>query len=448
MKCVTFDRKAIETDYLLWRCLIGCGHAILTGSENNSEDVYICRSNDDRKPFTLFCKSLDLRLMQDQNKLPLTKNKYLSETSLEDTSFSFVESKYGLGDCQGDEKFEVSVMREAIAKWSSILPPLRCLSEALREWKVFLGSEEIVQARNDIKLGCPVEIPNLMCTWHLEQRIARYCPPTREFTSEKDLLKHIAYKWLDQYSRIYHAHAKKASQIEIPGSKLRQQIRMPVRRIVDENANDKLDENKAERIMAEFQEMFIFLQGKHASFIDTLKPFPRTVEYRKDLAKFLEGYRSGALNTLHKVADLTNTIPYLNAGTDLLEFCDDALNKASMLFNKSEFEPVVMRLVDLRASAVLLLFGNSEIFPVEQCTKNSAHGSNYCGSEEQLAERTVIFNRAKVLLDTIKIVTNQMSDFAMTRRRNSKSRQNSVLKISNLAQKFNPSDDCIACSLK
>eukprot|EP01054_Gregarina_sp_Poly1_P004019 Gregarina_sp_Poly_1__4018@NODE_2215_length_2477_cov_33_977593_g1429_i0_p1_GENE_NODE_2215_length_2477_cov_33_977593_g1429_i0NODE_2215_length_2477_cov_33_977593_g1429_i0_p1_ORF_typecomplete_len158_score21_09HTH_26/PF13443_6/3_9HTH_26/PF13443_6/87HTH_26/PF13443_6/3_1e03AcylCoA_ox_N/PF14749_6/0_075_NODE_2215_length_2477_cov_33_977593_g1429_i011121585 len=120
-------------------------------------------------------------------------------------------------------------------------------------------------------------------------------------------------------------------------------------------SNGNFCEEKYERI----NRISKALQSDPASLIDRLKPLPRTDEYRKDLAEFL--HRSRYLNAIENMTDLIARILDVDFMTDLLEFCDDALDKAATLVDKCEFEPLIMQLAYIRSRAILSLIHSSNI---------------------------------------------------------------------------------------
>eukprot|EP01054_Gregarina_sp_Poly1_P005103 Gregarina_sp_Poly_1__5102@NODE_26_length_19795_cov_50_913828_g24_i0_p16_GENE_NODE_26_length_19795_cov_50_913828_g24_i0NODE_26_length_19795_cov_50_913828_g24_i0_p16_ORF_typecomplete_len103_score11_34_NODE_26_length_19795_cov_50_913828_g24_i01935019658 len=63
MKSITIEQKGRVVDELLWKCLVGCGHALLIDSEN----LLICENSDSEESSSVFCGKLKLFLSKNKS---------------------------------------------------------------------------------------------------------------------------------------------------------------------------------------------------------------------------------------------------------------------------------------------------------------------------------------------------------------------------------------------
>eukprot|EP01054_Gregarina_sp_Poly1_P009854 Gregarina_sp_Poly_1__9853@NODE_636_length_7024_cov_22_198074_g485_i0_p1_GENE_NODE_636_length_7024_cov_22_198074_g485_i0NODE_636_length_7024_cov_22_198074_g485_i0_p1_ORF_typecomplete_len729_score114_09PHM7_cyt/PF14703_6/0_04Syntaxin_2/PF14523_6/1_6e03Syntaxin_2/PF14523_6/1_8Syntaxin_2/PF14523_6/64_NODE_636_length_7024_cov_22_198074_g485_i044666652 len=391
MKGVTVRQsKPGAANVLLWRCLVGCGHAILINSEDETKNVLVCQSDDKEKHFSLFCENLELCQLD-------IKDKGLSKTEINDSLqlLPFAGSGYVsvLQNCQNDLSWEYrpddSVILKALRNHLKCSLPLGILTEASKAWHQFLRREEIIETRkkfqNQVSLETIAEVPELTMDGGAKQ-----------FVSEGDFLEHIADRFVDQFSQVCRSAIRK---------------------------------KESEAIMMEFQKLQSILLVSNAS---TANPD----EYENFLSEFLKHLRFGSSNGVGAYSRIEALVGKGLSPTSMAQFlplCDDALEKAKTVYiDDFNFEPLIMRLAYMRTTALLSLIFKPGL---EKYCKNHRQNENVKEAERKLKD--------------IKTLTNRLSQAWPCYHRSSKEwtaeRRKIVLDISQSMQSFDPFKHCVTC---
>eukprot|EP01054_Gregarina_sp_Poly1_P000368 Gregarina_sp_Poly_1__367@NODE_1090_length_5127_cov_141_584585_g756_i0_p1_GENE_NODE_1090_length_5127_cov_141_584585_g756_i0NODE_1090_length_5127_cov_141_584585_g756_i0_p1_ORF_typecomplete_len581_score64_72DUF3583/PF12126_8/0_082_NODE_1090_length_5127_cov_141_584585_g756_i06812423 len=426
MKGFGIEQKRSTTNDLLWKCLLDCGRALLVDSDN----VLLCRNDDLPQPYSLLCEQLescfsDITLNGLGNRqfsdlftvFPLAGSEYVR---------SVLECSY---DCELTFNNDDTILLDALEKYVPALVPQ--ISEVFvsvsNAWKQFLQNEEIVQTRaylTNTSIACP---ENNRRTEVLSE-------------SEEQFLKHVANKWAFQFSRICHIRKPHISEENYECLSASEETT---------HSYDKINGcrvKNAEVVFNEFQKCLLNRTRSALVYIDMLKPVPEVEKYRSNLAGFLLTRFHPPLNGVDLNADLE---AFVNNDLSedlkkLLEFCDDAAEKARVLSNAVfSTERWIMRLAVMRTMAILSAFSRPEFSPPRKCTQHLCHDSDYSEIED--------IKKAKIELEAIRTLASQLSQAQLDYSSFEDSRLDRrviVRGFSKQLQKFNPFDRCVECGLK
>eukprot|EP01054_Gregarina_sp_Poly1_P001849 Gregarina_sp_Poly_1__1848@NODE_1480_length_4035_cov_9_174143_g755_i1_p1_GENE_NODE_1480_length_4035_cov_9_174143_g755_i1NODE_1480_length_4035_cov_9_174143_g755_i1_p1_ORF_typecomplete_len657_score68_39RFX5_N/PF18326_1/0_7RFX5_N/PF18326_1/1_3e03_NODE_1480_length_4035_cov_9_174143_g755_i118223792 len=429
---ITKQIESVIMEDKRWSCFVGCGCAVLL----DWDSMVVCKSDSFRSDYSLFCSNLESCLQEIARKGP---SKIQLDASLFVLSFAgspYISAvKYCNHSCtcgspaseelRIDEQIALRALNSRFLEDLSPCPKIR--SKILEEWNQFLERPEIGEARKKLSKFGFVEIP------HFELRPSPIPGnadwiswETKLLTSDDLLYKHIADQWASQFARLCCRWEKPVcAQIETDG--FAHSNSLPT----ESNISGPFMTEQSEEVLNDFQKLYLYLQGAGVMFLEMLKPLEGTDEYRKDLETYLKHYRAGTLRDFKE--DLIYIKPdSFNAARNLVAFCDDALAKAAQIHIGFDFEAVIMRLIDMRITAILALSATTEYGLANRCSSHSNVEDFEVWKQElsaiQKSSKSLSMNPRNTQFDEIE-------------------RQRRVQDIVTLVQDFNPYKDCAACHL-